>query len=373
MKAAILEQRPGGLHIEEIPMPEPLAGEVLVKVTACGVCHTDLHVMKAEVAFPTPAVMGHEISGTVVGARPRRRGSAVGTPVASAFIMPCGFCRRVRRRTRRPVRQLLRDEPPEGARSTTARRGCAATTARRSRCTRWRAWRSMRSCRRPTSSRCPTACRSHESAVLGCAVFTAYGAVRHGADLRGGERIAVVAAGGVGINIIQIAEAFGASQIIAVDVRDDKLEVARRVWAPPTSSTRRATDATARVRELTDGRGVDVAFEVLGLPQTFTQAFEIIRDGGRMVAVGIAPGKTTAPVEITRLVRRGLRIIGSYGARTRSGHAGDHPARGAGHLPPRDHRHPAILAGRGRRRATRRWPRRDRRPRDRGTVKGSDH
>ena len=72
------------------------------------------------------------------------------------------------------------------------------------------------------------------------------------------------------------------------------------------------------MRELTDGRGVDVAFEVLGLPQTFTQALEIIGDGGRMVAVGIAPGKTTAPVEITRLVRRGLRIIGSYGARTRA-------------------------------------------------------
>ena len=80
----------------------------------------------------------------------------------------------------------------------------------------------------------------------------------------------------------------------------------------------RETDAVARVRELTDGRGVDTAFEVLGLPQTFTQAFDMIRDGGRMVVVGIAPGKTAAPVEITRLVRRELRIIGSYGARTRS-------------------------------------------------------
>jgi len=156
-----------------------------------------------------------------------------------------------------------------------------------------------------------------ESSVLGCAVFTAYGAVRHGADLRGGERIAVVAVGGVGINVIQVAHAFGASQIIAVDVKDDKLEAARRLGATDVINAT-TTDATARVRELTEGRGVDVAFEVLGLPQTFTQAFEMIRDGGRMVAVGIAPGKTTAPVEITRLVRRELRIIGSYGARTRS-------------------------------------------------------
>ena len=77
-------------------------------------------------------------------------------------------------------------------------------------------------------------------------------------------------------------------------------------------------NVTERVRELTDGRGVDVAFEALGRPETFVQALDLIGDGGRMVAVGIAPGKTAAPVEITRLVRRGLRIIGSYGARTRA-------------------------------------------------------
>jgi len=156
-----------------------------------------------------------------------------------------------------------------------------------------------------------------ESSVLGCAIFTAYGAVRHAAELRGGERIAVVAAGGVGINIVQIARAFGASQIIAVDVRAEKLDAAKRLGATDVVNAREV-DAVARVRELTDGRGVDAAFEVLGLPQTFTQAFEMIRDGGRMIGVGIAPVKATAAIEITRLVRRELRIIGSYGARTRT-------------------------------------------------------
>jgi S-(hydroxymethyl)glutathione dehydrogenase/alcohol dehydrogenase len=163
----------------------------------------------------------------------------------------------------------------------------------------------------------PDALPLAESSVLGCALFTAYGAVRHGADLRGGERVAVVAAGGVGVNVIQVAHAFGASQIIAIDVSDDKLEVARRVGATETINAKTA-NAADRVRELTDGRGVDIAFEVLGRTETFTLALEITGDGGRMVAVGIAPGKTTAPVEITRLVRRGLRIIGSYGARTRA-------------------------------------------------------
>ena len=183
-----------------------------------------------------------------------------------------------------------------------------------------------------------------ESSVLGCAVFTAYGAVRHGADLRGGERIAVVAAGGVGLNIIQIAKAFGASQIIAVDVRDDKLEAA--------DAARRH-----RRRQLDDDRCGDARPRADRRPRRRRRRSKCsaaarrsrrrsrcIRDGGRMVAVGIAPGKTAAPVEITRLVRRGLRIIGSYGARTRSRHAGDHPPGRAGHLPPRDDRHAAVPA-----------------------------
>ena len=157
-----------------------------------------------------------------------------------------------------------------------------------------------------------------ESAVLGCAIFTAYGAVRHGADLRGGERIAVVAAGGVGHQ--HHPDRQGVRRVADHRRRHARRQArGRHAGSAPRDVVNAATtDATARVRELTDGHGVDVAFEVLGLPQTFTQAFDMIRDGGRMVAVGIAPGKTTAPVEITRLVRRELRIIGSYGARTRS-------------------------------------------------------
>src|SRR5262249_62373857 len=106
-------------------------------------------------------------------------------------------------------------------------------------------------------------------------------------------------------------------QIIAIDVRDDKLAMARRMGASDVVNAGRG-DVVGQVREITDGRGVDVAFEVLGRAETFVQAFEIVRDGGRMVAVGIAPGRTAAPIEITRLVRRGIRIIGSFGARTRT-------------------------------------------------------
>jgi len=147
--------------------------------------------------------------------------------------------------------------------------------------------------------------------------MTAYGAIRHQADLRAGETVAVVATGGVGSNLIQLAKAFGASAIIAVDVREDKLDAARRLGATHTVNASHA-DVVAAILDCTGGHGVDVAFEALGRPDTIVQAFGAVRDGGRVVVVGIAAGNTAAPIEITRLVRRGVRLIGSYGGRVRA-------------------------------------------------------
>src|SRR5438105_14155353 len=93
MRAVVLPRVNAPLAIEEIPIPEPKAGEVLIQVAACGVCHTDLHVIKGEVAFPTPCVLGHEVSGIVEAIGPGVSQCAPGDSVVSAFIMPCGFCR----------------------------------------------------------------------------------------------------------------------------------------------------------------------------------------------------------------------------------------------------------------------------------------
>ena len=315
MTAAVLNAAPGPLTIERIPIPEPRAGEVLVRVRGCGVCHTDLHVIKAEVAFPTPAVLGHEISGTVEAVGPGVTGFKIGAPVVSAFIMPCGVCRACSAGRDDLCEKFFAMNRLKGTLydgETRLRRADGSPIAMYSMAglAEYAVVPAM------DVFPLPPSLPLLESSILGCAVFTAYGAVRHSADLRGGERVAVVAAGGVGLNIIQIAHAFGASQIIAIDVRDDKLELARRLGASDVVNARERV--TEKVMELTDGRGVDIAFEALGRPETFSQAVDLIGDGGRMVAVGIAPRGVTAPVEITRLVRRGLRIIGSYGARTRA-------------------------------------------------------
>lgn len=140
--------------------------------------------------------------------------------------------------------------------------------------------------------------------------------MRRGADLRYGETVAVVATGGVGSNVIQIAKAFGARRIVAIDVADDKLAAAVELGATDTVNSAKV-NAREAVMELTGGRGVDVAFEVLGRPQTWLTALDVLRDGGRMVPIGLGAGVQKAEVEINRTVRRSQSIIGSYGARTR--------------------------------------------------------
>lgn len=316
MRAVVLDRVGEPLRVDDIPTPAPLAGEILVRVRACGVCHTDLHVIKGEVAFPMPAVLGHEISGTVAALGPGVQGPPPDTRVVSSFIMPCGVCQHCARG---------RDDLCERFFALNRLKGTLYDgTSRLRRSDGTPLWMySMGGLAEyavvPEADvfPLPDDLPLEESAVLGCAIFTAYGAVRHGADLRAGERVAVVAVGGVGMNIVQVARAFGASQIVAVDLHDEKLEAALGLGATDAVNSARE-DAVARVRSLAGGDGVDVAFEALGRSETFVQAIEMLRDGGRMVAVGIAAGRTAAAVEITRLVRRSLRIVGSYGARTRA-------------------------------------------------------
>jgi S-(hydroxymethyl)glutathione dehydrogenase/alcohol dehydrogenase len=148
-------------------------------------------------------------------------------------------------------------------------------------------------------------------------MMTAYGALKNQARLQPNESVAVVGTGGVGSNLIQLAKAFGAGQIIAVDIRADKLAAATQLGATHGVNAAQS-DPVAEVLAITGGRGVDVAIEALGRPDTVVNAFMMARDGGRVVVVGIAPGATAAGIEITRLVRRGIHLMGSYGSRVRT-------------------------------------------------------
>ncbi|GMP77794.1 hypothetical protein CsSME_00033949 [Camellia sinensis var. sinensis] len=155
-----------------------------------------------------------------------------------------------------------------------------------------------------------------ESAILGCAVFTAYGAMAHAAEVRPGDTVAVIGIGGVGSSCLQIARAFGASEIIAVDVQDDKLQKAKMLGATHTVNAQNE-DAVEKIREITGGMGVDIAVEALGKPQTFLQCTQSVRDGGKAVMIGLTHSAARGEIDINRLVRRQIKIIGSYGGRAR--------------------------------------------------------
>lgn len=317
MKAAILTGTEPALAIAEIDTPSPRRGEVLVKVTACGVCHTDLHVIKGEVGFPRPAVLGHEVSGVIVERGEGVEGDAlrVGQAVVSGFIMPCTECDACRRGrddlcanffAQNRLRGTLYDgesrlRMPDGSFLAMYSMGGLAEYAVI-----------------PASAITPLpgGVAPDHAAILGCAGLTSFGAVFRQGRVTEGATVAIIGTGGIGSSLIPMAAAAGASRIIAIDIAEEKLANARALGATHTVNSR-DTDAAQAVRDIT-GEGVDVAFEALGHPATFAQAVSLLADGGRMVVIGIAPAGATADVEITPLVRRGYEIVGSFGGRTRT-------------------------------------------------------
>lgn len=315
MKAAVVRSVDGPFVIEELRDPRPKAGEVLVKVAACGVCHTDLHIHDGSVPFPMPCVLGHEVSGTILELGEGVDDLRVGQRVAGAFIMPCGKC---------PMCLSGREELCEPFFAHNRLKGTLYDGETRlfdaNGAPVW--MYSMGGLAEmaviPSRALAPIAdgLSTVDAAIFGCALMTSYGALVHVAKLVAGETVAVLGAGGVGGGIIQVARALGADRVIAIDVADDKLELARELGADETVNAG-AGDAVEVVRELTGGDGVDLALEAIGRPQTFRQATEMVSDGGRCVMVGIAPVGAVAEVEITRLVRRKLQILGSFGGRPR--------------------------------------------------------
>lgn len=270
-------------------------------------CHSDLHVIGGAIAFPMPCVLGHEVAGTIVdlGENTGQTGLALGQRVAGAFLMPCGHCPACAQGhdelcgpffDLNRLKGVLYDgttrlATPEGDPVYMYSMGGLAEYAVI-----------------PATSvtPLPEEVDTVPSAILGCAAMTAYGAVRR-SGLHYGETVAVVAVGGVGSNICQIAHAMGARQVIAIDVSDEKLEPVTKFGATATVNSA-STDAREAVLALTNGRGVDIAFEALGIGPTWKTALDVLSDGGRMVP---------AEVGINRTVRRSQSILGSYGARTR--------------------------------------------------------
>ncbi|GAA0153867.1 dehydrogenase [Lithospermum erythrorhizon] len=321
MRGAVFWEPNKPLTFEDFHMPRPKLNEILIKTKACGVCHSDLHVIKGELPFASPCVVGHEITGEVVEHGPLTESKIVqrfpvGAHVVGAFIMPCGSCFFCSRGQDDLCEDFFAYNRAKGTLYDGETRLFLRSNGKP--VYMYSMGGLAEYCVVPAHALAilPDTLPYTESAIIGCAVFTAYGAMAHAAEVRPGDAIAVIGAGGVGSSCLQIARAFGASVIIAVDIQDDKLENAKALGATHTINSRNE-DPAKKIKELTGGRGVDVAVEALGRPQTFNQCVQSVRDGGKAVMIGLTLSGAKGEIDINHLVRRQIKVIGSYGGRAR--------------------------------------------------------
>lgn len=291
MKAAIFTAAHQPLIVQTVPDPNPRPSDLLLRVAACGVCHTDLHYIDHGV--PTfkkpPLILGHEISGTVAGLGSEVSGWAVGDRVLLPAVYGCGICRACRTgRENICDRMIMFGNNVDG--------GYAEFVAAPAK----------------DAHRLPESVPLVEGAIIADALTTPYHAVVNRGQVRPGDQVVVFGCGGIGLNVVQVAASQGAC-VVAVDLAEEKLEWARRMGAAETVHSPQVERLDKAIRNLTGG-GADVAFEAIGLPQTQEQAFASLRTGGRLVLVGFA-GEAMR-LDGGRTMYRELEVVGSLGCRS---------------------------------------------------------
>lgn len=299
-RAAMLMEPGKPLEVDEIEIDPPQHGEVLVRVAAAGVCHSDLHYILGELPLVTPAVLGHEGAGRVEAVGPGVSDLQPGDPVLFIFRAFCGQCYYCR-----IGRPALCDY------------GTPIRTTGRMFDGKTRFHLNGRDIHHFLNVSCfaeytvvprqallklPADIPLDRAALVGCAVTTGVGAVLRAARVQPGESVLVLGCGGVGLNVIQGAALVGAWPIIAADINPQKLAWAQELGATHLVNTHERSLLEA-VGELTDGRGADYAFEVIGHPETIQQAYAATRKGGTTVIVGLAPAGSQLSLDLLPFFR----------------------------------------------------------------------
>jgi S-(hydroxymethyl)glutathione dehydrogenase/alcohol dehydrogenase len=297
------------LEIEELEIDEPAAGEVAVRIEASGVCHSDLHVIEGEWEETPPIVLGHEGCGVVESVGSGVAGLAPGDRVVLSWYAPCGTCRFCEQgREWLCVRTRADDHlmPDGGVRLRRPGGGdvrpylAVGSFAQRAVV--------------PASGAIPVPPELpvEVGALIGCAVTTGVGAVVNTARVPPGASVAVIGCGGVGLSVVMGAQLAGADPIVAIDVHDEKLALARRVGA--THALRAGGGLAAELRSVLPG-GPDYVFEAIGLEATISQTLELTPRGGTAVLVGMTPQDVSVPLDPLDLAMNGKTVIGcTYGS-----------------------------------------------------------
>lgn len=290
MKAAVFHGANKPLVIEDVEKPAIGNDDILVKVAACGICHTDMHYIDhgTPTFKPPPLILGHEPSGFVAEAGSNVKRFKEGDRVLIPAVLTCGYCDFCR-------------SGRENICSNMAMLGNHIDGAY------------AEYIKVPAKDVCslPDEIPIEEGSIIADAISTPFHAVKNRAEVKPGDTVVVIGCGGIGINIVQIAAAVGGS-VIAVDVIDAKLETAKKFGATAVINPNNVENLGKAVKKMTGG-GADIAIEAIGNPNTIQAAFSTLRRGGRLVVVGFC-GKDIS-VSAAKIMFFEMEIIGSLGCR----------------------------------------------------------
>ena len=296
------------LAIEELELAAPGPGEVLVRIGAAGLCHSDLSVINGDRPRPMPMALGHEAAGVV-----EQLGDGVtdlerGDHVVLVFVPSCGHC------------GPCAEGRPALCEPGAAANGAGTLLSGGRRLTRngetinhhlgCSVFADYATVSRRSVVKIDRELPLHEAALFGCAVLTGVGAVVNTAQVRAGASVAVIGLGGVGLASLLGARAAGARHIVAIDLSDAKLDLAKSLGATHTFNGGNA-DTQEQVRELTKG-GVEYAFELAGSVRALELAYKITRRGGTTVTAGLPPPTATFALPAVNLVAEERTLKGSY-------------------------------------------------------------
>ena len=315
MKAAILNEmgraRPYAnskpLVVEEVDLDPPGPGELLIKIKATGLCHSDLSVVNGDRPRPMPMILGHEAAGEVVECGAGVSDLKPGDQVVLAFVPSCGSCL--------PCMEGRPGLCEPGARANGA--GTLLSGARRLRFHKEpiyhhigvSGYAEFAVVSRRSAIKVDASLPAHEAALFGCAVLTGVGAVINTAKVPAGCSVAVVGLGGVGLSALLAANLVGAAEIVAVDTNPQKLEVALRLGA--TKAVKVGPEATKEVRDLTNG-GVDFAMEMASSVPALQLAFDITKRGGTTVTASLPHPDHRLSIPAVLLAAEERVLKGSY-------------------------------------------------------------
>jgi S-(hydroxymethyl)mycothiol dehydrogenase len=277
IEGVVVRRRGGPAAVERLTIEPPGPGDVLVRLLASGICHSDLHYQQGHLGHEFPYLLGHEGAGLVEAVGPGVAAPAVGDYVALTYRAPCLRCRFC------ATGRLERCAEPAASAS-------APVTADGRRTTRALGLGTMATHVVVAAGQAipvPSECPPEVACLVGCGVSTGVGAVLNTAAVPAGATVAVVGCGGVGANVVQGARLARASTIVAVDLAEAKLAEARRFGATHTVAA--GDDPAAAIVALTGGRGVDFAFDVVGSPATLRQCVDALDYKGTAVLIGV-PG-----------------------------------------------------------------------------------